>query len=161
MVIYLTNRRGIGGKRLVAILEVIDWVEGHDKAAEWYHREGFTVVPNNLMVDETSHLPIDKTHRMMGWDSWVKAKTVEEWNKGYMELAKSPLSCQVAICKYFRGPYLDDPYMVTDKDFQFVFKRIPGTRNPPWLREDEWRRFQKRILPVLDEHGSVSESVRL
>ena len=150
MVIYLTNRLGIGGKRLVAILEVIKWIERHEKAAEWYHREGFSTVPNNLMVQETTHFPLDKTHRIMGWDSWVKAKTIGEWDKGYVDRAESELSCHVAICKYFRGPYLDDPYMVTNRDFQFVFKRIPGTKNPPWLRKDEWLRFQKRILPKLD-----------
>src|SRR5258706_14555814 len=49
LVIYLTNKYGVGGKSLVAILKVKKTIpNGHEQAALWYHREGHTSIPNNL-----------------------------------------------------------------------------------------------------------------
>jgi hypothetical protein len=148
LVIYLTNKYGVGGKFLVAILKVIKAVSGgHVQAEVWYHQNKHVPVPNNLMIDDTNYFPLEKTHKIMGWDAWVRAKTIEEWNRGYIERAAS--NPEVAICEFYRGPYLDNPYMLKASDFSYVFKRDPGTRNPPKLKDGEWTRFQQRILPKL------------
>jgi hypothetical protein len=98
IVIYISNKKGVGSRRIIAVLEVIiDNCTYHQKAADWYIRRNCEL-PNNLMVKETNPIDINKTHRMGSWDSCVKgAKKLEEWNKFYIERAEN--KPKVAICK--------------------------------------------------------------
>lgn len=61
-IIYVTNKKGIGSRRIVAVLEVEQLFVNHEEAAQWYEINKFTL-PNNLMVEGNAPKPIEQTHR--------------------------------------------------------------------------------------------------
>ncbi|MGQ0828927.1 MAG: hypothetical protein ACT4ON_11110 [Bacteroidota bacterium] len=145
IVVYTTNKKFLGVKKLVAILEVIEKTEkSHSTAAEWYQRSG-KIVPNNIIVDGTKPFELNQTHQLGRWDSCGDGEEelkIEEWDALYKERAK----CypEVAICKIWNGVIdLTNPRTISDEDLLFVFNRMPGTQTPPAYKEGEWERFLK------------------
>jgi hypothetical protein len=100
IVIYSTNKRGVGKRMIVAVLEVINMKSNHEAAASWYKEKGVDL-PNNLMVDGTTYYPLDQTHELGKWgdeDSWgLNGVDIEGWNQQYIDRAKA--EPKVAICR--------------------------------------------------------------
>lgn len=143
-VIYLTNKKGIKAKYLVAILEVQYKIIGHQEAAREYQKMQILSLPNNLMVSETKPFPLNKTHRMGSWNTWANTVSLYKWNADYANRAED--NPHVAICKKMPEVNFENPILVTSDDLSYVFQRMPCTQNPPELKPEEWVRFQKRIL---------------
>lgn len=140
LVIYTTNLQGIGVKKFISIFEVIATYDSHELAKEWYIKNNISI-PNNLIVNETRPFPLEYTHRRTSCSD-CGHDIVEEWDKGYLE--RSILFPKVAICKTWKNPIdLDNPSDISIEDLLFIFNRIPGTRNPPYLSNDEWKKFQQ------------------
>lgn len=140
IIVYSTNKKLLGEKKLVAILEVIEKAESHQDAAAWYERNG-RELPNNIIVNRTQAFALDKTHQMGRWDSWVECHdNLDNWDKQYRERAEN--YPEVAICKIWKGiRELVKPRSITDDNLKMIFNRIPGTQTPPVYTDDEWHRF--------------------
>jgi hypothetical protein len=135
IVIYMSNKMGIGLRKLVAILEVTHKMPDHDAASRWYEIHNLAI-PNNLMVDQTQCFPIFQTHQ------FANTNDVSIWNREYKNRSKrNPV---VAICKYWNNIVdVEQPMPLTDDIQNEIFGRIPVTRNPPQLSVLEWTRFQE------------------
>ncbi len=131
-IIYATNKKGVGSRKIIAELEVIKIFENHAAAADWYRNEKKTI-PNNIMVIETTPFDLDKTHKKLGWDAWVKAqKSLEQWNLEYIERAKK--NQKVAQCKIVYRE-LNNPSKI---DERILGQRKLVAQNPPILNDDEY-----------------------
>ena len=141
IIIYVTNKtKGNDDKKLVAILKVIEKVSTHEEAEKWYSNKQ-SKLPNNIMVSTNNPVPLDHTNQMGGWDSWIKRKTLEEWNKGYEE--RSLEHPDVAICENIYCE-LETPPLINKAIQWSIFQRIPLTRNPPKLTVEQWNKFQEQ-----------------
>jgi hypothetical protein len=143
LVIYLTNKKGIGENRLVAVLEVIKKCRNHSSAKKWYEDNGINEkdLPNNLMVNETKHFNLNETHQMMFWDKGCDSDNIEKWNKCYVERSQS--DSDVAICKVWKDVLdLHNPKVIK---LEKIFDRRTSTQNPPRLKESEWKEFLKLL----------------
>jgi hypothetical protein len=145
IIIYSTNKRGIGSKKIVAILEVIFLRPDHRSAAIWYLKRKLDL-PQNLIIKGSEPYPLEMTHRLGPWTSWVNSKgTVTEWDADYKDRAKN--HPDVAICKIWNKEInLKTPRTITSREMIKIFGRIPGTRNPPELKDSEWEKFKRFIL---------------
>jgi len=148
IVVYKTNKRGVGSKKVVAILKVIQTFDNHRAAADWYIKNS-RKIPNNLMVVETGPFPLDKTHKMFGWDSWIKAaKALEEWDKEYFERSNRKGNEKVAQCEIiFNG--IIAPISLNDKDWNDISDRPLCAQNPPIITEKEWTKFKEKIKSTI------------
>ena len=145
LVVYTTNKMGLGTKRLVSILEVEKIIEGHREAADWYLEQNY-VLPNNLMVKDNKPYPLDQTHKMGGWNNWVDGSgSLSGWDNGY--LTRSTESPTVAICHIWENyKDLENPIEITPEDLDRIFGRIPGTQTPPKLNPVEEKRFFEWVV---------------
>lgn len=143
IVIYTTNKYGIGLRKIVAVLKVINnSCENHQQAANWYKGNNYAV-PNNIMVKQTKPFKLNQTHQKHDRFS-CGSKIIEEWNGGYEKRAID--YPQVAICELlFKELY--NPIELTEEDMMRIFKRRPGTRNPAIVEEPEWNEI-KKILGI-------------
>ncbi len=140
IVIYVTNKKGIGSRKIIAVLEVINIFENHENAANWY-KENNLPIPNNLIVDETIPFELEKTHQKMGWEACIaQANSLEKWNEGYKNRAKKHpkvAQCQFLYCE------LNNPLNLT----KINTHRSLTAQNPPILRIEEWNSV-KDILGI-------------
>ena len=130
-VIYSTNKYGIGKKRIVAILEVIEICDSHQEAAQWYRNNSQEVLPNNIMSDENDNptipIPLDRTHQMGAWIKWT---TGDDWDKEYKKRANEHST--VAICKVWQNhKYLSNPPTITIEEIENIIGHRTLTMNPP------------------------------
>lgn len=138
LVVYVTNKKGVGSRKLVAILEVVAIKDNHSDAADYYNtNHNSASLPNNIMTDQTSPLPLDRTHRLMGW--WGpktkrrKTKTLAQWDGLYKK--RSSTSEAVAICKIWKKHrYLKKGQA---KDIPTIMQRMV-TQNPSYLSEQQF-----------------------
>jgi len=146
IVIYTSNIKGVGRKYLVAVLKVIETKEGHINAANWYKTKGYDL-PNNLMVPGNNAIALDHTHRMMGWGTWAKdAHDLKSWDSFYKTRAKDDT---VAICEPWNGKVnVNSLQFFTSADVKRIFKqkKMPGTRNPAKLKDEDWNRLKDWII---------------
>ena len=148
-VIYWTNDRGVGGSYLVAILKVIAIRPNHDAAAAWYQENGYAEAPQNLFIDRNVPFPFDHTHCIIRFKRLpTDDATVRKWDAAYR--LRAEVNQDVAICEFAFGPNLgwpteNPPLQVSREEKEFIFGRIPNTRNAPELRSGEWERFVERL----------------
>lgn len=134
-IVYVTNKKGVGSRKIIAVLEVIEIFKNHEDTADWYRKNSIPV-PNNIMVNETIPFDLEKTHQKMGWEAWIaKANSLQRWNEEYSNRALS--FPKVAQCKLIyrelHNP-LDMPKIESGR------KLI--AQNPPILEEEEWKRIK-------------------
>jgi hypothetical protein len=138
LIVYVTNKRGIGSRNIVAVLKVIEEFENHRKAANSYLAANKSI-PNNIMVDETNTLPLNKTHQKMGWDSWIRERrSLLDWDNSYAKRAennKIVKKCEIIYKELHRPLKLD----------QTKFNRKLIAQNPPILTNEEWGEIKKLI----------------
>ncbi len=127
-VIYLTNKKGIGVRKIVAILEVIIVCANHQEAAKYYEQQNWSL-PNNLMVENNLPNPLEKTH-------FSRSPNIGERDFWYKERAWAPNSSKVAICKVL--------YLNTENPISFpkyISKRKLTAQNPPVLMPEEYEKL--------------------
>jgi hypothetical protein len=145
IVIYTSNKFGFGESRLVAIMKVIARKPNHRRAAEWYDCKRLQF-PNSLMVSQTRPFPFDQTHQLVDWIKCDKASE-EEWDNGYKERIRN--FPEVAICQVWRK-FLElyDPPVLSDKEMKRIFGRVPVSRIPTRLQNNEWKKFQQYLNTI-------------
>jgi len=132
--------------RVVAFLEVVKRCESHEAAAAWYRNEGFPL-PSNCLVEGNPPLPLE---RSAGFEPAVfkrigKAKperrqiltdhTYQEWDQEYLEKVRN---WPVFIITKPLFLELKNPPPVYEKELKQIFGRVPGTRTPPWIADEEF-----------------------
>ena len=142
IVIYVTNKKGVGSRKVVAVFKVIKKINDHKSAQDWYNERKITI-PNDLMLDRTSPFPLDKTHQIMGWNSWIDGPhNLENWENGYIKRADE--SKQVAVCSKEIFINLKEPIALSDKDWKKISNRALCTQNPPVLTKEEISIFKQK-----------------
>ncbi len=150
LVIYTTNKKFLGTKRLVAILQVLEIKDDHIQASQWYVNK---VLPNNIMVEGNDPVPLEKTHFIGPWIdfAWTKKESEERdenedqegidyWDATYKKRSRE--KSKVAICKILNGICeIHHPTLMKDDDIIGIFGRKPGTQTPPSLTQEEWDAF--------------------
>jgi hypothetical protein len=141
IVIYCTNKRGIGSRKVVAVLEVTHTESDHESAAKWYKDNGSSL-PNNIMVEGNVPFPLEKTHNIKGWDNWADNTNLEGWDEQYKERAKD--KPKVAICKTLYKD-LQNPIVISNQEMEDMFNRVPGTQNPSIIITSQWEDLKKHL----------------
>lgn len=138
-IIYVTNKKGIGARKIIAELRVVRIFENHEKAADFY-RSINKEIPNNLMATGSQPFDLDKTHRKMGWDEWVKSNnSLEQWNNEYIKRSKSnPIVIQCEII-YMN---LNNPFKIDES--KLVNRKLVA-QNPPILSDEEYQIIKNMI----------------
>ena len=157
IIIYTTNKAGVGRRLLIAILQVDFVFEDHYKASHWYALNNFPI-PNNLMVLGNDPFSLDKTHHRYGNEIKNLLKTnlkyrndssliIRLWDKGYLN--RSIKQKKVVICHYWNN-YRDtmNPIEINKDDNNWIFNRLPGTQNPAELKDEEWKKFQEWLVSI-------------
>lgn len=138
IVVYVTNKKSIGSRKVVAVLEVIKVFENHRYAADWYIKEKKSI-PNNIMVDETKPLDLDKTHRLHGIrDIKNEIELLSHWNQIYK--CRSRNKQRVAQCKILYRE-INCPKELEETKFE---KKLTA-QNPPILIEKDWKTIKELI----------------
>ena len=117
--------------RLVAVLEVIKTFQSHKEAATWYREKG-EHLPNNCMVYGNPPVPLEKTDRFH--------TDLRHWDAIYRMRAKNFgifLVCKKILCD------LERPPAITEQMMRDIFGRIPGTRMPPEITEEEMNKLMQ------------------
>lgn len=138
-VIYVTNKKGVGSRKLIAVLRVVEILDDHCKAADYYILKNLPL-PSNIMVASNPPIPLDKTHQKGSWDKkgWpLDNISLENWDKGY--LLRSMISPKVAVCEI---EYLNrcNPF-----DIEIKSDRELVAQNPPILRKTEIESIKNSI----------------
>jgi hypothetical protein len=138
IVVYVTNKKGIGIRKVIAVLEVIRSFENHRQAADWYLIENKTI-PNNIMVEETKPFDLDKTHGLHGIkDKSDEIQLLKHWNLIYK--FRSRKKQKVAQCKIIYKN-LDFPIILDEHKFE----RKLTAQNPPILTNEDWKAVKELI----------------
>lgn len=121
--------------RRVAVLDVAERFEGHDRAAAWYAGRSLRP-PGNLVVPGNPPLPAPLTlhHGRAG-----------EWETVCAERAATCPT--VLVCRTRLLDLWDPPPLVLD-DWLAVFGTVPNTRTPPEISEAQF----DRLLTLADAH---------
>lgn len=143
IVIYSTNVKGVGARKIVCVLQIKDdLLEDHDAAAQWYKDQDF-VIPNNIMVSETEPFQLNQTAQLGGWTNWVPgSNNLDDWNSDYQK--RADWSPKVAICDKLYENF-NDPIIFKKEEMFRIFGRRPGTRNPSKVKLEEWEEIKKII----------------
>ena len=113
--------------RLTAILRVARRFETHWEAANWYQEQGLSL-PSNCIVDGNLPLELEKTgnrdkHRFVRFWDGIYRKRVRDYS---MFLVTEPEFLEIT-----------DPPIVTDTMLQGIFGRVPVTRTPPRITDEQ------------------------
>jgi hypothetical protein len=137
LIVYVTNKKGVGSRKIIAVLEVIKIFENHREAANWYVSKN-KIIPNNLIVNETKPLDLDKTHRFHGINEKDENKIISKWDKLYQHRSKE--NSKVAQCKIL---YIELNLPKILDQSKFTRKLI--AQNPPILNDKEWETIKELI----------------
>lgn len=138
VIIYVTNKKGIGSRKVVAILEVIRTFENHRQAADWYINEN-KKIPNNLMVKETTPFDLNKTHQIHGINKiFNDTNLLKKWNLLYK--SRSRKKEKVVQCEILYEE-LNTPISLDESKF----KRKLTAQNPPIIDDEDWDTIKKLI----------------
>lgn len=157
-IIYMTVKHnydnvGIPHYRLTAILKIIEKFENHSAAAMWYKNKKISI-PSNCLIESNPPLPVEKTLgfgkremiriynlEKLKKDTILKAK-LGGWDGEYWEkIKKYPV---FLVCRKLYVN-LENPPILFEKDLIRIFKRVPGTRTPPAITQDEYKFILKVI----------------
>lgn len=138
VVVYITTKGKYPGYpgphwRLTAILEVVRRFETHREASKWYISRGLKI-PSNCIVPGNNPLPLEMTSNK------DKYSRVERWDAVYKKRARADgvfLACK----PIFSG--LCNPPIITEEIICCVFGKIPSTRNPPKISDDEYNNLRQ------------------
>jgi len=136
-IVYVTNEKGIGSRKIIAVLEVVGIFENHKQAADWYIKEN-RCIPNNIISNETIPFDLDKTHRIHGFNNINENEIISKWDIIYKLRSKN--KSRVAQCKIIYKE-LNFP-TVLDKS---KFERKLIAQNPPILKNNEWEIIKELI----------------
>lgn len=138
VIIYVTNKKGIGSRKVVAILEVIRTFKNHRQAADWYINEN-KKIPNNLMVKETTPFDLNKTHQIHGINEILNdSNLLKKWNLLYK--LRSRKKEKVVQCEILYEE-LNIPISLDESKF----KRKLTAQNPPIIDDEDWYTIKKLI----------------
>ena len=137
IIVYITHKGPYLGAqehhwRLTAVLEVFKRFESHVAAARWYVTRGLSR-PRNCMVEGNPPLPREKT---------VARWPIKSWDRFYRMRARQ---CGVFLACKPRYLELHNPPEITEGMMSQVFKRIPGTRNPPAISLEQFCRLMAQL----------------
>jgi hypothetical protein len=145
IVVYITKKGKYPGLNeahwcLTALLKVGQRFASHAEAAQWY-RDQQIDLPSNCMVAGNPPLPLDMTALRSAITSTetstilnmkrklpVLDRTLLQWDQDYQKRADM---CGVFLACVPLFKELYHPPIITEATFWKIFKRIPGTRNPP------------------------------
>lgn len=136
--------------RLVAIIKVIRRFDSHRKAASWYRSQGLPL-PSNCVVKGNAPLPVNRTAHLTRGCHFLK-----KWDHGYRKRAEA---CGIfLVC---RGLYkeLRSPAVITEKIMREVFGRVPGTRNPPEIKQAQLQELIERCRIQETITGSLARDL--
>jgi len=141
IVVYATIMMS-DSKMVVAVLEVIETVESHVEAKEWYDKRGLKL-PNNLMIKGNQPNPFDKTHKDINESFLGRSDEaiIRAWDSEYKQRAKK--FPEVAICNVWNNKlFLYDPPTLTRPIMKKVFNGVPVTRKEYPIKKNEWQLLQ-------------------
>jgi hypothetical protein len=149
LIIYITKAGKYGTKethwKLISILEVIDLLPDHNSALAYYEQQKLPV-SQNIICEKTVPLPLDHTHGINSnnTSNLDATEVIYQWDRQYKYRAiKYP---KVAITQVWNGIInLDNPPAISHAMMQSIFRRIPGTQNPPELEAVEWQNFRTEL----------------
>lgn len=129
--------------RLVAILKVIKRFETHDEAKEWYLSKNLPI-PSNCMVEGNKPLPLEMTTWPKPYSKYKKIKDFDRiiniWDKHYKERVQKHGTFLICEAKFLE---LSNPPVLTDEKMKKIFGKIPVTRNPPKISEDQFEKISE------------------
>lgn len=128
---YKTNENGW---RLTAILEVIEKFENHKQAAKWYKVRKCRL-PYNCIVEGNPPLPEEQTAKIYRKNVWPYETAYKKAETRYQKKTKE---CGIFIVTKPIARNLETPPVLTEKKMRSIFRRIPGTQNPPGITEKEF-----------------------
>lgn len=148
IIVYITVKRdylnyGSPHWRLTAILKVIERLDSHVEAADWY-RKRLLPLPSNCMVPGNDPLPASMTAYKDGG-----CNVVLNEDRAYHQRAMD--YGRFLVCKALYKA-LKCPPIISDQVMLKAFKSIPVTRNPPTIAA--------RQLRLLVEHLGISSHVK-
>jgi hypothetical protein len=131
----------------VAVLEIIKRFESHKEAAKSY-LESNLPLPNNCMVAGNVHSP----YEMSGGKSADRfggavdnEELVRKWDASYKVRSRKNgvfLACKTDYLELYNPPILTDAFMLE------TFGRIPPTRTPPPISEEQFEALISNINPM-------------
>lgn len=150
IIVYLTVKRKYeeekpNHRKLVSILKVIKRFNNHQEGARWYKRKNLPI-PSNCLIENNPPLEIKYTlglgHREMKrldeFESNRKAKIMrlklQGWDNEYWEKVNRYPVFLVTEAIYLN---LNEPPSLFDEDLIGVFGKIPMTRTPPIIEQNE------------------------
>lgn len=147
VVVYLTKKGKFGqsiyGNRLVAVLKVIDVLESHKDAEQWYINSDLPL-PNNCMVSGNSAMPLSHSHRIHPFDEPLNDKSIHKrWDAAYR--LRSIEYPAFVVCDALHVDLSWESKIVPDSVWIEVFGKMPGTLNPAGLPIDKIKSFLKTL----------------
>ena len=112
--------------RLTAVLKVVKRFESHEAAARWYRKRGL-ILPSNCMVNGNPPLEVDMTANRRRYPS------VKWWDSAYRKRVRQN---PVFLATESLFLELQEPPLLTEHMLRQVFGRIPVTRTPPRITDD-------------------------
>jgi len=151
LIIYLTKKGNYGNDyphwRFIAILEVIDIYPNHQSATLYYLNNNLEI-SQNIFCNQTNPFNLNMTHGICGFKHQNLSSTqiIHIWNEFYKKRSIDFSEC--TITKVWQEHlYLGDSALITHETMMEIFNRIPGTQNPPKLKDIEWDNF-RRIMNI-------------
>lgn len=134
-IVYITRKGRYletehGHWRLVATLRVLKRFESHKDAAGWYKAKDIAL-PSNCLVKGNRPLPLEKTAG--------DENSVCDWDALYQLRAKV---CGVFLACEPEFLELHKPPMLTSDKMESIFGKIPGTRNPPRISDEQFAKLK-------------------
>ena len=116
-------------RRLTAILKVGRRFQTHCEAASWYRENGLSL-PSNCIVDDNPPLELEMTGNR------DKFRFVRFWDGIYRKRVHDYSMLLVAESEFLD---ITNPPILTDTMLQGIFGRVPVTRTPPRITDEQLR----------------------
>jgi len=151
LVIYLTKAEKYGNPlshwNFIAILQVLSLQQNHSSAADYYLTNNIPI-SQNIICNHTAPFTLNMTHGLSGFShgNLNPKRIISIWNNSYINRANN--FPKVAITSVWKDHlHLNNPPQITHQMMMDIFNRIPGTQNPPKLKDVEWDNF-RRIMNI-------------
>ena len=117
--------------RLVALLRVVERLDSHQKASQWYLERGLPL-PSNCLVAGNPPVGLEKTH--------APDRSLRQWDLGYQHRAR-----KFGVFLICEADFLDlqNPPVITERDMVKIFRRVPGTQNPPKVSRAQFGKLEQ------------------
>ena len=141
------------GHHLIAILQVQEIYETHELGKDGYINAKLPI-PNNCMVKETQPFDFDKTaggnmkasiiEKFLSLSSEAKERAnkelIKDWNNDYLQRSLD-YQCFVKTTSLYVN--LQTPTHLLKSDFEYIFGKLPNTRNPNIISENSFVKLAK------------------